>query len=90
MGVLSLNADYEARWMLREIDEGASFDTEEVQTPMEFLTKTRRTTWKRRSSSTSELSPRWNQMSMFGEVSARSGAKKMATTDESLTGKVPC
>lgn len=36
--LLSLNSDYEATWMLREIDECADFDTEEVHARVEFLT----------------------------------------------------
>jgi hypothetical protein len=36
--VLGLNADYEAEWMLREIDECGDFDTDEVYARIEFLT----------------------------------------------------
>jgi hypothetical protein len=35
--VLGLNSDYEATWMLREIDECADFDTEEVHARVEWL-----------------------------------------------------
>lgn len=35
--VLGLDADYEATWMLREIDECADFDTKEVHARVQFL-----------------------------------------------------
>lgn len=36
--VLGLNADHEATWMLREIDECGDFDTDEVHARIQFLT----------------------------------------------------
>jgi|GEM_PF-2197058 len=68
--LLSLNPDYEATWMLREIDECADFDTEEVHARIEFLTNNPPDEVEEEIFEGFRIVAKVDQMSMFGEVAA--------------------
>ncbi|QNI37502.1 hypothetical protein [Edaphobacter albus] len=68
--LLSLNPDYEATWMLREIDECADFDTEEVHTRIEFLTNNPPDDVEEELFEGFRVVAKVDQMSMFGGMAA--------------------
>ena len=68
--VLGLNADYEATWMLRQIDECAEYDEEEVHARVEFLTQNPPDDVEEEIFEGFRIVAKVDQMSMFGKVAA--------------------
>ena len=68
--VLGLNADNEATWMLRAIDECADFDTEEVHARVQWLTDNPPDEVEEELFEGLRVVPKIDQMSMFGGIEA--------------------
>lgn len=66
--VLGLDADYEATWMLREIDACADFDTDEVHARVEYLTNNPPDEVEEPLFEAFRVVPQLDQMNMFAEV----------------------
>lgn len=68
--VLGLDANYEATWMLREIDECADFDTDEVHARIQFLIKNPPDDVEEELFEGFRIVAKVDQMSMFGGMAA--------------------
>ncbi len=68
--VLGLDADHEATWMLREIDECADFDTEEVHARVQWLTENPPDEVEEELFEGMRVVPKLDQGSLFGEMAA--------------------
>jgi hypothetical protein len=68
--VLGLNADYEATWMLSEIDECADFDADEVHARVQYLTDNPPDDVKEEKFKGMRVVPAVDQMTMFGNIAA--------------------